>query len=194
MINRFIPERTPEELEDRLKLLKQNSRYKTRQLLLVGSFNLPKAVIISGCAVLLVGLGGGLITWKFHAHPSGPFTASVEQAAGFPLLAPRTLPEGVFYDQNPAKANQGVVSFSLKNIHGTITVTEQSAPPNLPNFTGMGLKNYQVPAGTAYTGSSNNRPITIITSNTTLVSITANSSVPGDVIARIVKSLASIPE
>jgi hypothetical protein len=193
MINRFIPERTTQELDERFKLLMQNSQRKTKLLPQIGSHKSPKTILIAGCTVLVAALAGAFITWKFHPRPSGPLTPSVEKQAGFPLFAPKPLPLGLIYDTTPVKVVHGVLSQTLSSIHGKVVIVEQAAPSNLPDFIAMGLKSTRLPAGTSYSGSTGGRPVTIIISNTTLITITADKTVPSDVIQQLSRSLSSLP-
>jgi hypothetical protein len=191
MINRYIPERTPEELQQRLRELKRGHSKMSHQPLSFSIFN-KKVAIATGLLAIVVVIGGAL---AIHPHNAGPVTASLQVQAGFPLFTPNPLPQGIFYAKQPASISQGIVTYSLTTIHGSIMVIEQAFPSKSPDFSQLsGATSTKVNAGTSYTTSSQGRTIDIISSNTTLISITADHTVPTDQVLALAKSLASLPD
>jgi hypothetical protein len=186
MVKRLIPERATEELDKRLRKLKQYQVTGRLPLFWLQISSVNKMFYIVPIVVLI--LAGVTISITMY-HKVNPITNKIEQRVGFPLLVPTPLPTGLAYVPKPASISQGVVSFSLQSRYGKITITEQAAPSDPPNLNEMGFQSQQVPAGTAYTGTSNGRPLTIISSNTTFIDIVANDGVPSDLVYQVSHSL-----
>jgi hypothetical protein len=192
MIKRFIPERTPEELTERLKLLKQRSRSRPMPTLAIWNLRSSKAILFAASTILVLGLAVTAIELAAHHQGAVSFASEIKDQAGFTLFVPKSLPDGVFFQPKSAKVVQGIMSYSLKSIHGQVTVTEQAVPPHLPDFNSMGLKGSQVPAGTAYSGSSSGRPVMIIVSSTTLIIVNADNKVPSDIVSQLSRAMVSL--
>ncbi len=187
MINRFIPERSPEQLEQRLRLLKQK---KSREPRIPGALALVRSwrwQATAGLGVCLLGASVFILAGR-HENDS-PINQALQQQAGFPLYVPTPLPGGLVYGSGLAKISAGTVDYTLQSIDGAVTITEQALPSSVPDFSTMGLSAAKVPAGTAYIGSSAGMSIGIVISNTTLISINADAAVPSEVVSKLSRSL-----
>jgi len=191
MIKRFIPERAPDELEERLRLLR---RGKPRALSLpkIRPLLRSRRWIILIVLLLLV-LGASTVFLHMRGDGS-PVNQAMEQQAGFPLYAPASLPNGLVYGSGLATISSGTVSYTIQSIDGAVAITEQALPSSVPDFSTMGLSASQVPAGTAYTGSTAGRSIGIVISKTTLISINADAAVPSAVVSKLSQSLKALVE
>lgn len=190
MIDRFIPERGPEELEQRLRFLRQ----RRRPALQVARIRLSwppsrRTLLIAG--VLVVTMVGGSVYLTTRQRGDQPITRAISDQVPFPLLEPSSLPNGVVYRTGSTTVSHSIVGYVVQSPNGAITINEQAAPPSLPDFEAMGMKRSQVPAGTAYVGSTSGRPAIIVISSTTLISISAESGVPAALVEQVVHSLAS---
>lgn len=168
------------------KLDKPNAVYnhrKKRKWLIWGS---------SSVACLLVVIG---VLWLVHSRDHGSLPAFVERTANFPLYYPSPLPSGYAYKQGSAKNDNNIVFYSLQKGNLTISVSEQASPPNPPDLAHIkGFTNFQTLAGSTALGASFGRPVAIVLSNTTLITITGSSYVPRSVVGNIARGMSSLPQ
>jgi hypothetical protein len=189
MINRFSPERSPHDSRHSPGQLEHHSPQSTR---FPPGLHLKIWLFAGGT---LVAVSAGIIIFVSNNKNGSPLSPSLEQAAGFPIFAPSKLPQGIFYAKKPATLSRGLVTYSLTTAHGTVVVIEQAAPANPPDFSNISaFTSTSINAGTNYTGSSGGRTVDIISSNTTLISISADHSVPNDQVLGLARSMASLPD
>jgi hypothetical protein len=148
-----------------------------------------KVIAISACVIVLL---SGTAFFVFAKRASSPISRFA-QSAGFPLFTASPLPSGVTYEGQASMSN-GVVAFALRSGYGRIDVSEQAAPADAPNLAETSnFTTSQVTAGTAYTGSASGMPVVVIVSNTTLITVDADSSVPSALLTQLTKNLVPLP-
>ena len=190
MVNRFTPPRTPDQQQP---VYSDHPNCGPDGLGSSRPFHRTKLLVVVAASLVMFGAAIPVM-WIFLQNPTAPVTAELEKSAGFPLLAPSPMPAGVTYKSGSTRFSHGIVTYLLHDSYGIISVSEQiepSAPPDLsrdPN-----LKLLSVAAGQADVGLNDGRPVGIIISNHTFVTIFGASEVPLDVISRIATSLASLP-
>lgn len=123
-----------------------------------------------------------------------PLPADIVSQAGFPLYYPAPSVNGYRYEDS-ARITHGVVFYTLANdTDESIDVTEQSAPSNPPNVKKLlGFTELKTPAGVGAIGtSSTKRPVAIVISNTTLITVTGPKGLPSDVVGNLAKNMVSL--
>jgi hypothetical protein len=121
--------------------------------------------------------------------------SSIIRATNFALYYPVPLPSAYTYKNHSAKMEGSVVFYELQSGSRTITVGEQAAPSNQPSLTHLtDFTTLQTSAGKAAIGTSLGKPVAIIISNTTLITINGTQTVPSDVISTIAKAMSSLPQ
>ena len=155
------------------------------------SWRIPtKYLMLSGFSILVVVSGVILL----FTRSSNALPAQFVKNAGFPLYFPSPMVEGYGYQTGSAKMEDGLALYTLKNGANTIIVSEQVAPANPPNLTQLiGFTSLRTVAGNAVVGtSSTKQPLVIIVSNTTLITMTGNNSLPSDVVATLAQNMRSL--
>jgi hypothetical protein len=129
---------------------------------------------------------------------TNPFPKTVRNQVGFPLYYPSALPHDYALDKHSVSYKSGVVFYVLRNDKDSIFINEQKAPVVAPDLKKLeetlSFKKIDTPIGDAVTGLEIDKPTAILVTNTTLITVTGNKTVPADVIVAVVKSMASLPK
>ena len=152
--------------------------------------------IALGVFTMLIGvLLVGLVT-VILLHTDGiPLPSNVTKSVNFALYYPAQLQDGYSYEKNSARIENSIVFYTLENGSSSVTIGEQVAPPNPPQLDKLpGFTTIQALAGSAVVGSTLEKPIAIISTNTSLITITGTKNTPSDVINEIAKSMTSLPQ
>ncbi len=202
MIKRFIPERGPDELEQRLRVLRR--RPSKRFLPSVRHILFAAGIIAVSGAIALIG-------WYAVSNPPGPPPAIVK-LADFPIYYPRRLPAGWHFDTTSPALQNGVVFFSLRAGGAMIEISEQTKPTNPPNLSALTQpQQVQVPGGISAGGSltlpanfrtittpvgqavqgtgPSNLPLAMVLTSTTLINLSATTSSSSPSLSAIIQSL-----
>lgn len=135
-----------------------------------------------------------MISLLLHQPSTGtPLNAKLIKGTNYTLYYPEKLRNGFRYDPSSLKQDDDNVSFTLKSESSLIHITEQSLPTSPPDITHLlNFKQLSVLAGTAVIGSENKKPVGLLLTNTTLISIIGSVEVPKDVIADLIVSMKSV--
>jgi hypothetical protein len=147
------------------------------------------------CSITIAVAGASV--WLIVAHPwvqTSSLPSGITHTAAFPLYYPAPVPDGFAYAAGSAKLDRNLLLFKMRRGSTVLTVTEQPAPTNAPNFSQLsGFQSVPVQAGKAVIGSSLGEPIALFLSNTTLVTASSPNNTPSDVLVGFVKNLHSLP-
>jgi hypothetical protein len=129
---------------------------------------------------------------------SSPLPKSARQAVNFPLYYPSHLPEGYKLEKGSAKAENNIVFYSISNNGKKISVSEQAAPINPPDFeiiqkSNTAFRKINVTGGQAIYGVSQKVPAAIMITNTTMINISGSSNIPLDLIGKLTQSMSPLP-
>ncbi len=134
-----------------------------------------------------------IIVMKKQYATAHPLAGAIQTAAGFPLYYPTPLPAGYTYKKGSARVDNGIVFYTLQNGSKTTTINEQATPQNPPDLSHLtGFTNMQTLAGNTAVGSVAGKPVAIILSNTTLITINGSSATPSDTVTIIARSMTSL--
>lgn len=117
--------------------------------------------------------------------------------AGF-VIYEAPIPEGYKLDTSSIKLESGSILFyTLSSGNKTISISQQVTPVNKPDFKTLAeintsIKSLSTNSGDAIIGINDVSPIAIISTNTTLINISASRDVPQDIIRNIVNTMHSI--
>jgi hypothetical protein len=131
----------------------------------------------------------------FH-RSTPPLPKTVTGGVNFPVYYPSYLPKGYAFDKSSTHLENQILFFGLSNKKEKISISEQAAPKNPPDFElilkrNVSFKKLDVTGGQAIYGVSQNIPAAIILTNTTLINISGSSNIPLDNIAKITQSLST---
>jgi hypothetical protein len=131
----------------------------------------------------------------FH-RSTPPLPKTVTGGVNFPVYYPSYLPKGYAFDKSSTHLENQILFFGLSNKKEKISISEQAAPKNPPDFElilkrNVSFKKLDVTGGQAIYGVSQNIPAAIILTNTTLINISGSSNIPLDNIAKITQSLSA---
>jgi hypothetical protein len=143
--------------------------------------------------VLLVAFIGA---WIYFHRSTSPLPKQVTGGVNFPVYYPSYLPEGYTFDKSSTHLENQIIFFGLSNKKEKISISEQAAPKNPPDFglilkRNVSFKKLSLTGGQAIYGVSQNIPAAIILTNTTLINISGSSNIPLDNIAKITQSLST---
>jgi len=135
-------------------------------------------------------------TWLYIKNKDkGPLPKSVEQSVSFPIYYPSPVPAGYIYKKGSASFQKGILFYTLSSGSQDSLVSEQAIPQNPPDLNSLtGFKKFQTIAGDAVIGTNLGKPVVIILSNTTLISITGSQNTPKDALTRLAASMSSLPQ
>jgi hypothetical protein len=146
--------------------------------------------IIGGVVVALAVIA----VLKFAAKPASPLPSSATKENKFALYYPSPVPSGYKYQAGSYKVSNHVVIFLLQNAALKVYVAEQALPQPAPNFANRpNIKPVDSLTGKIYTGTDSGRPVAIVQTNTTLITISGAKDVPLDVVTSLAQSLRSLP-
>jgi hypothetical protein len=131
----------------------------------------------------------------FH-RSTPPLPKTVTGGVNFPVYYPSYLPKGYAFDKSSTHLENQILFFGLSNKKEKISISEQAAPKNPPDFElilkrNISFKKLDLTGGQAIYGVSQNIPAAIILTNTTLINISGSSNIPLDNIAKITQSLSA---
>jgi hypothetical protein len=170
-------------LERRLALLEQQTfRKKQRR----------KRVFLSVIALLLVAVvAAGIFVW--HRQNTSFSHRLKALSVGYTLYAPSSNVGSYTLDTGSLQNNNGFVTFSLKNGQQAITVTEQAAPPNPPPLSSFeGFDKLDLAIGNAVVGTAGSRTISVIVTDSAVVSITSSEGVSKSAVSNLANSLHAV--
>jgi hypothetical protein len=127
---------------------------------------------------------------------TSPLPGSVTKHALFPLYYPSPVPDGYSYMRGSATIENGILFYALgtNNKSNDIRISEQAVPAAPPDLNHIaGFTTMQTLAGNTAIGTSLNKPMAIILSNTTLITITGSKSTPSDIVSEVARAMASLP-
>ena len=146
-----------------------------------------------GVAIIILLIGAGLF-FRMNADRY-PLPSAVVKNASFPLYYPSPMPKTYAYQKGSGKLQNSVVFYELASGGNVVNVSEQAVPPHPPDITHLtGFKNLTTFAGNAAIGTSDNQPVAIILSDTTLITISGHRNVPNDVVSNFAKSMSSLSQ
>lgn len=179
----------PTELEERLATLeKELTRESTPH-----RKTSPRLIVASVAIILVVIVAG--IAWKWSAHSGqNPLPVAIVSQADFPVYYPNPLPKDVTYKSKSARTEADVFFYTLVSRGKEITVSEQrvpDAPPAIANL--IGFKKIDSALGTTVIGTNAGKPVLLLLTNTTLVTLSAPRDLPSDVLIGIAQSMRTAP-
>jgi hypothetical protein len=127
-----------------------------------------------------------------------PIPKNIEKSVNFALYYPSNLPNGYSLDKNSVKSENQIVFYSLSSGDKKISISEQAAPSNPPDFEKIqkgntSFKPLDTAGGHAIYGVSQKTPAAILLTNTTLINISGDKNVPLDTIVKTTKSMNPRP-
>jgi hypothetical protein len=151
------------------------------------------AIFLLVCVCLFI---FGTAIYLTRRDPS-PIPKNIRQTVGFAVYYPRPLPVNYELDKNSISLQNDIVFFIVQDKTKKISISEQAAPPNPPDFDALqkrndSFKKLDVLGGNALYGVSQNMPVAILLTNTTLVNVSGSQNTPIDVIARVTQSMSSL--
>jgi hypothetical protein len=147
-------------------------------------------------AMLLVAIAVGLVL--FLQKSDSPVPKNIQKSVNFALYYPSTLPSGYTLDKGSVKSENQIVFYSLDNDGKKISISEQAAPANPPDFENIqkgntSFKILNAAGGRAIYGVSQNLPAAIFLTNTTLINISGDKNVPLDTIVKTTQQMSPLP-
>jgi hypothetical protein len=147
-------------------------------------------------AMLLIAIAVGLVL--FLQKSDSPVPKNIQKSVNFALYYPSTLPSGYTLDKGSVKSENQIVFYSLDNDGKKISISEQAAPANPPDFENIqkgntSFKILNVAGGRAIYGVSQNLPAAIFLTNTTLINISGDKNIPLDTIIKTTQQMSPLP-
>jgi hypothetical protein len=118
----------------------------------------------------------------------------LEKSAGFSIYYPSVLLADYNLDKKSVTYENQIIFFSFSNGSKKISVSEQAAPKNPPDFSliqksNTSFKKLDVTGGQAIYGVSQNVPAALLLTNTTMINISASNNVPLDNVAAFAQNM-----
>jgi hypothetical protein len=148
-------------------------------------------------ALLCVLLVAALILFLLVINrSSGPIPQNIKKSVSFPVYYPSSLPRGYALEKSSVQYENQILFFSLNHGSRKISVSEQVAPKNPPDFDliqkgNTSFKKLDTTGGEAIYGVSQSIPAAILLTNTTLINIRGSKDVPLDVIGKLIQNMSS---
>lgn len=152
------------------------------------------SIVIGFIALALVVCAACLLLVEHNTNRS-ELPNWVIKSSKFALFYPSPLPAGYVLKQDSVRLQGDVLFYTLQSDRDSITVSEQAAPVDSPDLSGLlGFTNIKTLAGNTAIGVSLNKPVAIILNNTTLIEILADRQVPSSVIETTARSMNNVPQ
>lgn len=173
-------------MDDEGKAATPASRKRRLRLFVVASAAITTLI----CAILAAAI--------IKTHSPYGLPAAIVQQAGFPLYFPSSLPNSYTYKDGSARQSGGIVFYALQNGQKQISISEQAAPANPPDFSAIQKSNtsfraLNIVGGQAIYGVYQGTPAAILLTNTTLININGAKNMPLDVVAKVAQDMSSVP-
>ena len=146
--------------------------------------------------LIIIGLAFG-IWWFIKGRDSGPIPKSIQKSAGFAIYYPSSMPLGYSLDKSSVNQSNQIIFFKLKSGDNAINISEQAAPPTPPDFSALqkfnsSFKNLSIVGGRSIYGISQNQPVALLLTNTTLININGTKGTPLSTVAEVTENMNPI--
>lgn len=154
-----------------------------------------KRLVFIIVSMLLLG-GGVLVFYKASQHRS-VFPDNIVHNSGFAVYYPTTLPAGYSLDTKSVRSENGIIFYRLTKGANSLTMSEQAAPANPPDFDALkklnsSFKQLDLDGGKALLGIDHGLPVAIVATNTTMINISASKDVPLDLVNTTARKMSPL--
>lgn len=132
---------------------------------------------------------GGLYFFTSNREPAQTLE-SMQSKVDFPLFGFKTLPTGFKQTSNPIMVEGTAVTTSFETQGKTIIVTQQKRPKFMEEVDKT--KQWQAPAGSAYTANLNNKAAGFIVTQSTLLIFSSSNGASVDQLAELMNSASQL--
>ena len=151
--------------------------------------------IIAIAVGLLILVVAAILIWKTSTQPASPIPAKTLEATSFPAYYPESLPKDFSYEVGSADYSQGTLIYTLTGTGKEITVTQQEAPKEQIQYQKIpGFRSVGDAPGEAVVGTLNGKPVVLLQTETTLITVTGTPAVSQATLIAVAKQMASLSE